>query len=178
MKYTTDQNKGSIIHFRIPTLEDSPAVYELVKRCKPLDLNSRYCYMLVCTHFQNTSIVAETDGKVQGFISAYADPEMPEILFVWQVAVDASLRGKGMALGLLKRLLSRENLRQITTIDTTISPSNAASQNLFRRLASELKSEIRVEPYFRQELFGGEAHEDEERYRIGPFKNHHYKEQS
>jgi len=134
--------------------------------------------MLICTHFQNTSIVAEVDGRIHGLVSGYLDPEMPEILFVWQVAVDASLRGKGVAMGMLKALLARVNLRHVTMIDTTISPSNTASQNLFKRLALELRSGMEVEPYFKRELFGGEAHEDEERYRIGPFKNFFYKEQA
>ena len=170
--------KGTVIHFRIPTLEDSPSVYELVERCKPLDLNSRYCYMLICTHFRHTSIVAEKDGRIEGMVSGYLDPDRPEILFVWQVAVDASLRGRGVARSMLRMLLSRKNLQHITMIDTTISPSNRASQNLFKRLASELQCSLEVKPFFRRELFGGEAHEDEECYRVGPFKNNFYKEQS
>ncbi len=152
-------------------MEDSPAVYDLVDRCKPLDLNSRYCYMLVCTYFSNTSIVYESDGQVQGLVSGYLDPENRETLFIWQVAVDASLRGKGVALQMLKQLLSRKSLAGITRIETTISPSNAASQNLFKRLASDLDTDIEVQTCFTQELFEGEAHEDEELYRIGPFTN-------
>jgi L-2,4-diaminobutyric acid acetyltransferase len=144
-------------------------VYELVDRCKPLDLNSRYCYMLVCTHFQDTSVVAEADDQVMGLVSGYLDPKQPDTLFVWQVAVDASLRGQGVALRMLKSLLERPDLGHLRFIETTISPSNSASQNLFKRLAAELKAEITDRPYFDKALFGGEAHEDEYLYRIGPF---------
>ena len=132
--------------------------------------------MLICTHFRKTSIVVEEEGVVQGMVSGYFDPDIPHTFFVWQVAVDPSLRGKGVALAMLKELLSRDNMKAVSFIDTTISPSNAASQNLFKRLASELDCGIKAQPYFKQELFGGEAHEDEELYMIGPFKNNLVKE--
>jgi L-2,4-diaminobutyric acid acetyltransferase len=127
--------------------------------------------MLVCTHFQDTSVVAEADDQVMGLVSGYLDPKQPDTLFVWQVAVDASLRGQGVALRMLKSLLERPSLRHVRFIETTISPSNAASQNLFKRLASQLHAEITDRPYFDKSLFGGEAHEDEYLYRIGPFSN-------
>jgi L-2,4-diaminobutyric acid acetyltransferase len=125
--------------------------------------------MLVCTHFRNTSIVVEADGRIKGLVSGYLDPDAPETLFVWQVAVDASLRGQGVAARMLKELLQRENLRHIRYIETTISPSNTASQNLFRHLARELQTEIADRPCFDRALFGGEAHEDEYLFRVGPF---------
>jgi L-2,4-diaminobutyric acid acetyltransferase len=125
--------------------------------------------MLVCTHFRNTSIVVEADGRIKGLVSGYLDPDAPETLFVWQVAVDASLRGQGVAARMLKELLQRENLRHIRYIETTISPSNTASQNLFRHLARELQTGIVDRPCFDRALFGGEAHEDEYLFRVGPF---------
>ncbi len=149
-------------------MKDSPAVYELVDHCRPLDLNSRYAYMLVCTHFSATSVVYESDGEIQGFVSGYIDPRSENTLFIWQVAVHDSLRGKGVASEMLKSLLSRKNLSHIEYIETTISPSNKASQNLFYHFVSELNTKLSVEPYFDQDLFGGEAHEDEELYRMGP----------
>ena len=161
--------KGIVILFKIPTLNDAPGVYDLVDRCKPLDLNSRYCYMLVCSHFRQTSVVVENDGHVVGLVSGYRDPEQPGTLFVWQVAVDASMRGKGVASRMLKVLLGRENLRDIRHIETTISPSNSASRNLFGHLARELRAGITDRPCFGKGLFGGEAHEDEQLYRVGPF---------
>jgi L-2,4-diaminobutyric acid acetyltransferase len=165
--------KGVVIHFKPPSLDDAPGVYDLVDRCKPLDLNSRYCYMLVCTHFSDTSVVVEAGDTIKGLVSGYIDPKNPETLFVWQVAVDTSLRGQGVASRMLKTLLERDNLRAIRYIDTTISPSNSASQNLFRRLAAELQAGISETPCFDKSLFGGEAHEDEHLFRVGPFDLNH-----
>jgi L-2,4-diaminobutyric acid acetyltransferase len=127
--------------------------------------------MLVCTYFRNTSIVYENSKEVRGFISGYLDPRTKNTLFIWQVALHTSSRGKGVALQMLRNLLNREDLDHIEYIETTISPSNKASQNLFHRLTSDLKAEINVKPYFAKELFGEEAHEDEELYRIGPLNN-------
>jgi L-2,4-diaminobutyric acid acetyltransferase len=127
--------------------------------------------MLVCSHFKETSVVVEEEGTIVGLVSGYLDPEQSGTLFVWQVAVDTSVRGKGVALKMLESLLKRERLADIRYIETTISPSNAASQNLFKRLAANLNTEITETPYFDQKLFGGEAHEDEHLFRVGPFNN-------
>lgn len=162
--------KGINIVYRQPTLKDSTEIYALVDRSEPLDLNSRYCYMLICTHFIDTSLVVESGGNVVGLVSGYRNPKRPETLFIWQVAVDGAVRGRGVALTMLKTLLQRESLKDIQTVETTISPSNLPSQKLFRRLASELNAAISERPYFDKTLFGGEAHEDEHLFTIGPIR--------
>jgi|LGOV01.1.fsa_nt_gb L-2,4-diaminobutyric acid acetyltransferase len=152
-----------------PNLEDCEKIYTLVNASKPLDLNSRYAYMLVSTHFRDTSIIAKVDNKIVGFISSYVLPEFQNILFVWQVAVDISQRGQGLALSLLRALLKRDNLQDINFIETTICPSNIASKKLFLKLAKSLETQVEEEIYFRKELFVEEAHEDEILYKVGPF---------
>jgi L-2,4-diaminobutyric acid acetyltransferase len=70
-------------------------VAELVNRCPPLDTNSTYCNLLQCHHFANTSCAALTPNKrLVGFVSGYIVPQAPDTLFIWQVAVDHSQRGK------------------------------------------------------------------------------------
>lgn len=146
-------------------------MYDLVDHCKPLDLNSRYAYMLVCTHFSETSVVYESNGEIKGFVSGYIDPRSEETLFIWQVAVHSSMRDQGIATQMLKSLIDREGLSPIEYIETTISPSNKASQNLFYHFVSELDADMSVQPCFDKALFSGEAHEDEALYRIGPINN-------
>jgi len=127
--------------------------------------------MLVCTHYRQTSNLAEINGEIVGLVSGYCIPDLPQdinIYFIWQVAVDERLRGKGVALRMLKNLLEREKHRDFAYIDTTISPSNIASQNLFKSLAKELNAPIQRQKLFDQTLFGKDAHEDEDLYRIGP----------
>ncbi len=83
--------------FRVPTRSDGTRVHELIAQCSPLDENSAYCNFLQSTHFKNTCVLAERNGEIVGFISAYRKPDKPKELFIWQVAVHESVRGKGLA---------------------------------------------------------------------------------
>lgn len=157
--------------FRKPTVEDGPSIYDLVNRSKPLDVNSRYLYLLQCSHFANTCAVAESDGSVQAFISAYVLPDTPDTLFVWQVAVDASLRGQGVAGRLLAHLLDRPHLAGIRFVEATVNPSNNASKNLFASLARKHNCDITESMLFEAALFGADAHESEILLRVGPIKS-------
>jgi len=152
--------------FREPTVEDGPSIYDLVNRCKPLDVNSRYLYLLQCSHFANTCAVAESDGSVQAFISAYVLPDQPETLFVWQVAVDASLRGQGVAGRLLGHLLERPHLDGIHYVEATVNPSNNASRNLFASLARKHGCAMNESMLFEEKLLG-DGHEAEILLRVG-----------
>jgi L-2,4-diaminobutyric acid acetyltransferase len=160
-------NLAMNINFLNPVREDSPEIFTLIKRSPPLDLNSRYAYMLVATHFANTSIVAKVDGRIVGVVSAYCLPNKPETLFVWQVAVDKSMRGQGLAKQLIEQALMKAP--QARWIETTITPSNSPSQKLFKSIASKLGTTMEVIPFLPKVLFGEDAHEDEDLYRIGPF---------
>lgn len=149
--------------------EDGPAVWRLVRDSGVLDVNSLYCYLLVCEHFGSTSVVAEVADAVVGFVTAFRPPRRPDVIFVWQVGVDSGCRGRGIAGRLLRSLLGLEALAGVTHLETTVAPSNRASQALFRSLARRLGTSCEVSPYFGEELFGGDGHEAEELYRIGPF---------
>ena len=157
--------------FRKPTVEDGPSIYDLVNRCKPLDVNSRYLYLLQCSHFANTCAVAESDGSVQAFVSAYVLPDQPDALFVWQVAVDASLRGQGIAGRLLAHLLERPHLTDIRFIEATVNPSNNASRSLFASLARKHNCAMNDSMLFEEKLLGDEGHEAEILLRVGPIKS-------
>src|SRR5690625_1261392 len=69
---------------RSPVKEDGRFIHQLIRQCPPLDLNSIYTYLLLCEHFSQTCVVAEIDGRICGFVSAYRHPERTDVLFVWQ----------------------------------------------------------------------------------------------
>jgi len=166
---TSKQDSPLVI--RKPKVEDGPSIYDLVNRSKPLDVNSRYLYLLQCSHFANTCAIAESDGSVQAFISAYVLPDQPNRLFVWQIAVDASLRGRGVAGKLIAELLARPHLQDIDHVEATVNPSNDASRNLFRSLARKKHCAIKESMLFDAELFGIDAHEAELLLSVGPIKS-------
>lgn len=158
------------LSFRAPVANDGPDIHALVERCKPLDVNSRYCYLILCEHFSSTCVVAEENNAVVAFITAYIPPERRDTLFVWQVAVDARLRGRGVAKKMLRHLLSRHNLKHIRHVEATVNPSNDASRSLFQGLANECKSTIHESLIFPADMFG-ENHEQENLIRVGPINS-------
>lgn len=104
-----------------------------------------------------------------GWISGYRIPTEPQTLFVWQVAVAREARGHKLGKRMIKKLVSRKTLNDVTHIKTTITRDNAASWGLFNSVASELGAELSSAPHFnREEHFGG-AHETEHMVTIGPF---------
>lgn len=158
------------VTLRRPTDGDGLALHQLVSRCQPLDTNSVYCNLLQCSDFADTAIAAEdANGQLVGFISGYRPPARPDTLFVWQVAVDASMRGQGLALRMLLTLTERVAAQGVRFMETTISPDNEASQALFKKAFAQLGAGYSTRTLFsRTEHFAGQ-HEDEVLYRAGPF---------
>ncbi len=164
-----------------PGATDGVAVHALIARCPPLDGNSLYCNLLQCTHFAGTSAIARQDDEVVGFVSGHRLPAHPDTLFVWQVAVDDRARGRGLARGLIRDILVRETCAGVRFVHTTVTPGNAASRAMFRRLASDLGTDMRVTAGFDRSTHLDDRHETEELLVIGPFarptaqesRNHH-----
>jgi L-2,4-diaminobutyric acid acetyltransferase len=157
------------IRLRRPQSVDGVPVHDLVTRCKPLDENSVYCNLLQCSHFADTSVAAERDGELLGFVSGYVPPRNSEALFVWQVAVDERARGLGLAKAMIGHILMRPAMRGVSEIHTTITADNEASQALFKSIARGLDAEAAPRMYFKREDHFDGRHASELLWRIGPF---------
>jgi len=168
-----EESKPVHLSLRKPGLEDGAEVHRLITQTEPLDINSLYCYLLICDHFNETSILAHDNGSVKGFISAYIHPRKNDTLFIWQVAVHSSTRRQGLAMKMAMGILGRDCTRGIRYIETTVSPSNTASSLFFESLAARLETGLVKEPYITESMFGEEKHEAEVLYRIGPFAAPH-----
>ncbi len=152
--------------FRPPAPRDAAAIWRLAGDSGSLDLNSPYAYLLVCSEFAATSVVAEAGGEVVGFVAAFRPPERPQAVFVWQVAVAARWRGYGIGHCLLERAVRAAGAR---FLEATVTPSNRASRRLFEGFARRYAVACRESPAFGAELFPGAEHEPEVRLCIGPF---------
>lgn len=152
-----------------PSKMDAAAIWRIARDSGKLDLNSSYAYLLWCHDFADTSAVARVDDEVVGFVIGYLRPAAQDTVVVWQVAVDASQRGKGTAAALLDTLVRRTGARQV---ETTITQDNEASIALFRSLAGRWGAEMSVTGEFAAGEFPDE-HEPEVLYRIGPFTRAH-----
>lgn len=167
MERSTPTPEPAEVSFRNPRISDGQRLWQIARDSQVLDVNSGYSYVLWCRDFADTSVVAvdETDRPV-GFVTGYLRPESPHTLFVWQVAVDADQRGRGVAGRMLDTLLDRVRRSGVTRLETTVSPDNAASIAMFTALARRRGTQIT-----RTDLFGPDdfpdSHQAEDLYTIG-----------
>ncbi|WP_115896276.1 diaminobutyrate acetyltransferase [Marinomonas pollencensis] len=157
------------IELKKPSALKGMEVNQLVADCAPLDRNSVYCNLLQCDHFRETSVAAERNQLLVGFVSGYLIPASTDTLFIWQVAVSETVRGKGLAKRMLNEILSRSACSQVRFIETTITQANAGSWALFRSLAKALNAPLEESVKFDQETHFKGKHDSEYLVRIGPF---------
>ncbi|OZU87577.1 diaminobutyrate acetyltransferase [Virgibacillus indicus] len=159
-------------HFRKPDKEDGAEVYNLVKQIGNLDLNSSYSYLMWCEFFADTSIVvtSKETHKIVGFISGFIHPEKANTLFIWQIAVQESERGNGLAKRMLQQLLERTACEGIHYVESTVARSNEASRHLFLGLARKFNTNWKLSHYFLTKDFPEKGQEDELLFKIGPLQ--------
>lgn len=153
-----------------PAVADGAALWRIARDSKALDLNSSYSYLLWCRDFAGTTAVARDErGEPVGFVTGYIRPERPHTLLVWQVAVDGAHRGRGIAAALLDGLVARVGgAYGVTSVETTITPGNTASERLFGSFAERHGARVEREVLFDTGLFPDGPHDPEVLYRIGP----------
>jgi L-2,4-diaminobutyric acid acetyltransferase len=152
---------------RAPRASDAAQIWTSIPAISDLERNSAYAYLLLCTHFAQTSIVAEDDGELHGFVLAYRPPTLPTSLFVWQVGVVPAARGRGLAGRLLQAALDQPACAGVDSLCATVSPDNKPSLALFHGFARRRGVACEVLPCFGADLFP-EPHPDENLLRIGP----------
>jgi len=155
------------VRFRHPTPEDGATMWRIARDSGALDLNSPYAYLMWAGQFADSSILAEVDGKPAGFLTGFHPPGRERVLFVWQVAVDASSRGLGLASRMLDELVERTGA---AAVEATVTPSNRASRRLFRSLAERHDCACEVAPCLEPGHFPEPGHEAEQLFHIGPIR--------
>lgn len=156
---------GSGFTLRAPTVDDGARIWRIARDSQVLDTNTSYAYLMWCRDFAATSVVAEIDGVVAGFVIGYRRPQAPDVLFVWQVAVDHAYRGRGLGVAMLERLMNNCVAQGVSTLETTISDDNAASIAMFGSLARRRGANIADYSLFESADFPDD-HEAERLYRI------------
>lgn len=137
---------------------------------RTVDINSPYSYLLLGEYFAENCAVAELDGDLVGFVTGFRPFEDPETLFIWQIAVDQSVQGHGVASRLLDDVVGRPRVPRLRYLEATVTPDNGASKKLFRAFAERWKAECHEEELFsRSDFPPDETHEPEIRFRIGAF---------
>ncbi|MGH3433864.1 MAG: diaminobutyrate acetyltransferase [Thermocrispum sp.] len=146
---------------------DGAALWRMARDSGKLDLNSSYAYLLWAQDFADTSVIARLDGDPVGFVIGYRQQRAPDTAVVWQVAVDARARGRGLAGRLLDRMYTPLVGDGVRYLETTITPDNEASIALFAAFAQRWGAELTRSDLFAADDFP-DGHEPEDLYRIGP----------
>jgi diaminobutyrate acetyltransferase len=154
--------------FDHPRLSEGREIWELIAEIGTLERNTPYAYLMFAHYFRSTVVVARREGKVQGFVLGFRPPAQPDTIFVWQVGVSPDARGKGLGRMLLDVLIGAQR-PGVLFMEATVAPGNAASEALFRSIATLYGAVCQVADGFGPELFPGPGHERERLFRIGPF---------
>lgn len=153
-----------------PEPADGAAMWALADRAD-LDVNAPYQYLLWCRDFAATSVVARHRGSVVGFVTGYRRPEAPDVLFVWQVAVDPAWGRRGLGTRMVRDVAERpappSGGGPARWVEATVTPGNVASDRLFRRVAADASAGVTTAPQFSADAFPVD-HEAELLYRVGP----------
>lgn len=156
---------GVALVFRAPRLDDGGALWTLARN-NGLDENSPYAYLMWAEYFADTTVVAadtDTDEPV-AFVTGFRSPADPATVFVWQIGVAATHRRQGIAGRLLDHLAAATGA---AWIEATVTPTNLASETLFRRFGERHDATTTVTDLFEVAHFPP-GHEAERRFRIGP----------
>ena len=160
MLKSSDKARNETLRLRKPQVTDGSAIWELVKRCAPLDENSMYCNLVQAEHFRDTCVVAELDGEVVGWVSGHMIPAQ-DALFVWQVAVCPKARGLGLGKRMLRELIARDACDDAAALKTTITKDNDASWSLFRSFARSIGGALKDAPHYKSDAHFDGQHDTE-----------------
>jgi L-2,4-diaminobutyric acid acetyltransferase len=145
-KYLSPRDKSPIT-LRRPQPEDVTGVMEVVRRVNEykqnnpdangLDIYPPISYSRMLEDFRDTSIVAEHNGKIAGFVTGRPSGRMDSNLFVWQVGVDPDQQKQRIGFEMLHSLAERTMCEGVIT---TIEPGNEASEGLFNAFSAAFYS--------------------------------------
>jgi diaminobutyrate acetyltransferase len=114
---------------------DVSEIRKLVKACEPLTLHTAITYGVLFRSFPDTCFVVETSGQLSGFISSIRGTAHPEAIYVWQIGVIPSERGKGLSFQLIDSVAIAARRIGCSLLQVGIEPSNDQSLSVFRAYA-------------------------------------------
>lgn len=89
-------------------------------------------------HFHSTSLVAETNGTMTGFLVGFISPSSPDEAYIHYVATDPAHRRAGLARRLYEQFFDRARREGCTSVRAITSPANVASIAFHRRMGFEV----------------------------------------
>jgi len=153
--------------YRPPRAPDAAPIWRLAPQRGGPHHDTGYAYLLLCTHFADTGVVAELDGAVVGFALAYRPPIRPHDTFVSHLGVADGHDKAELAARLLDQLVSRQACRDSQFLCMTCNLRDLPLQTWFRQFARRRSTRCAIEPCFTSTMFP-QPHPDEHLLRVGP----------
>lgn len=94
-------------------------------------------------HFAATSLVAECDGELAGFLVGFLSPDHRDEAYVHFAGVHPDLRGSGVARRLYRRFIDGARLDGRTVIRAITSPGNTDSIAFHEAMGFEVGEPVR-----------------------------------
>jgi L-2,4-diaminobutyric acid acetyltransferase len=121
-------------------------------------------------HFADTSLVAEVEGRLVGFVGGYRPPTNRPSLFVWQIDVEPALHRQGLGTALLHALIQCPGCAGVEYLEATVGSSNLAARRLFEGFARDLDATCELIADSSSNLLESMQHKREDLLRIGPIR--------
>nr|AAY52237.1 L-diaminobutyric acid transaminase [Halomonas sp. BYS-1] len=111
------------LFIRKPNADDGWGIYELIKACPPLDVNSAYAYLLLATQFRDTCAVATNEeGEIVGFVSLLKTMRRTRTFYGRLPLVKKHVVLAWHAV-YVEAIMSRPELDNVHHLETTITPT-------------------------------------------------------
>lgn len=153
MKHSLDLFEHAVPVLRTPEAEDTCRITDLADGFASGEAYAPQGDFMNNAAFRDTSVVAELEGEVVGFVTAYRLPYDPQTLFVWHADVAEAARDRGLASRMLGHLMRQEACVGITRVQTTITSMDERAWTLFRRFARWQCSHMEIQPFITRALF-------------------------
>lgn len=168
-EYARPNTSEGSMTFRIPSPDDGLAVWQAVQRAGTLELNTAYFYLIFCSDFRDTCLIAQDGNDIAGVLIGYHPPNQPDTAFCWQIGVMKPWRGQRLGSRMLSAWLELPANRHVQWVTATVADDNLASDKLFQGFAASHAVPCTVSPRFTEDHFPA-GHRPEPIYRIGPIR--------
>lgn len=161
MKHAFELFEQPIPQLRRPTARDESRLSRIERDVARSGAGAGIGGMACTGALRDTSVLAEVDGEIAGFVSAYLLPYDAETLFVWRVEAPGADRIPGLGSLMIGHLMRQDICRHVTRVQTVLTQDDAPGWALFRRFSRWQGTTMRIQPFITQALEPMKRHEAE-----------------
>lgn len=97
---------------------------------------------LFLDHFHDTSLVAEVDGDLAGFLVGFLSPAQPGTAYIHFVGVSPQLRGSGLARRMYVTFFEQAQASGATCVEAVTGPVNSGSIAFHRAMGFAVEGPV------------------------------------